>query len=492
MRGRALLISNRRYGDTRLAEIPSAEADVTALSGVLSDRNIGDFSVATLTDVSCQNWREALEEFYAEAARDETLLLYISSHGIKDQDGRLFFCATDTNVRRLLATGISTTFVQESAFRSRCKRQIMILDSCFAGAFARGYTLKSAGAIGSGEYFRDGGGRIVITASDEMQYAFGEGNASGEPKPSVFTRHLVEGLRSGAADQESIGYITVDSIFRYIEDRLLEEGAKQSPQKWAFGLSGDIIIARNPFPKPGKVPVEVGEMIHHPDPRVRIVAVSDLLRLAHSKREALRLAAVQALHALGEDDSRAVSNAAAKALAELLPSETQHPNVSDQKALAASPESISSTTPHGLEIARTDSSISAVILKPPKFYKALFPIGVSKAARITIAVAFFGYGLSPFIFRSRDTILLNTQIITSVAVCAAAALLVITKRFRLLAPAGMLFLAGLLAYRATFYWWPVQVFDNIADLFVLWCSLVIYALIYLKEQKGIGSANPQE
>ena len=42
----------------------------------------------------------------------------------------------------------------------------------------------------------------MLTASDATQYSFEGDKLLGSGSASVFTRHLVEGLRTGAADQD--------------------------------------------------------------------------------------------------------------------------------------------------------------------------------------------------------------------------------------------------------------------------------------------------
>src|SRR5262245_51461968 len=264
MRGSALLFATARYSDPQLRELDSTRVDVGELREVLADPAIGGFGVAECIDLPGQTCRERLEEFFADASRDDLLLVYVSGHGIKDRDGRLYFAAADTKLNRLMSTGVAASFIQEASARSRPRRLVMIFDTCFSGAFAKGYQLKAGGTrIDSGQCFSEGGGKIVITASDDMQYAFAGDAVEGKPVPSVFTRHLVEGLRTGLADVDGDGAVTVDDLYRYVYDAVRRENPSQRPQQWAFGLSGDIVLATNPKPRPGKLPVQLTELLAH-------------------------------------------------------------------------------------------------------------------------------------------------------------------------------------------------------------------------------------
>jgi hypothetical protein len=92
---------------------------------------------------------------------------------------------------------------------------------------------------------------MVITSADAMQFAF-EGGAlkEGQPPASHFTRVLVEGLETGAADVDYDGKITVDELMRYLESGLQKAGSPQRPTKWIFGaVGGDLLFAYNPLAK---------------------------------------------------------------------------------------------------------------------------------------------------------------------------------------------------------------------------------------------------
>ena len=65
------------------------------------------------------------------------MLLYFSCHGIKDEDGQLYFAATNTRRKLLDATAISAHFENRVMFRSRSRKQLLLLDCCYSGAFAK-------------------------------------------------------------------------------------------------------------------------------------------------------------------------------------------------------------------------------------------------------------------------------------------------------------------------------------------------------------------
>ncbi len=176
----------------------------------------------------------------------------------------------------------------------------------------------SAGSIGIESRFGGGRGRAVITASNVMEYAF-EGDrltGTGEPPPSVFTSALVEGLKTGDADRNQDGLVTLDELYNYIYDKVREASPQQMPGKWTFGMEGDLVIARRARPPttPAPLPAELQGAIDSPFASIRAAAVEELVRLLQGTHAGLVLAAHLALKRLTEDDSRTVAAAATAAL----------------------------------------------------------------------------------------------------------------------------------------------------------------------------------
>jgi hypothetical protein len=162
-----------------------------------------------------------------------------------------------------------------------------------------------------------GYGRVVLTATDATQYAWEGDQVIGRAENSVFTHYLVEGLRTGQADTDADGRITLDELYDYVFERVVSEAARQTPGKWSYKQQGEIIIARNPRPmiKPAELPIELRQASDSPFAEVRVGAVRELERLLRGSDQTLDLAAQAALERLTEDDSRQVSNMATESLA---------------------------------------------------------------------------------------------------------------------------------------------------------------------------------
>jgi hypothetical protein len=201
--------------------------------------------------------------------------------------------------------------------RSRCRRIVLLLDCCYAGAFERGMTARAGGGVAIEAQF-GGRGRAVITASSAMEYAFeGEELADAQQtQPSVFTGALVTGLSTGEADRDQDGVVALDELYDYVYDAVRATTPNQTPGIWLFGVHGDLYIARraHPVTTPAPLPTELHDAVDSPFASIREAAVRELARLLHGRHAGLALAARQTLERLTDDDSRTVATAAINTL----------------------------------------------------------------------------------------------------------------------------------------------------------------------------------
>src|SRR6476661_6169574 len=205
------IVANDEYADRRLSQLRAPAADARELAGVLGDPDIGGFDVDLSINEPEHVVRRRLSTFFDNRGVDDFLLLHLSCHGVKDEDGRLYFATPDTEMDHLEATSIPAEFVNRLMTRSRSRRVVLLLDCCYSGAFARGWMSRAGDRVDLQERF-DGRGRIVLTASSAMEYSFEGGELTGQGSPSVFTSALVRGLATGEADRNRDGYISVDEL----------------------------------------------------------------------------------------------------------------------------------------------------------------------------------------------------------------------------------------------------------------------------------------
>jgi hypothetical protein len=305
----ALIIASSEYEDVDLRQLRAPATDAERLADVLEEPAIGGFEVTTQLNQPSHVLNLAIEDFFADRGRDDLLLLYVSSHGVKDDDGRLYFAATNTRLRRLGATAVAAAFVNEQMTRSRSRRIVLLLDCCYSGAFPQGALARGGKRMDIKERF-DGSGRAVLTASSAMEYSFEGDTLSGVGQPSVFTSALVQGLETGAADLDLDGMVSVDELYDYVFDEVRDKTPSQTPGKWITDVQGKLYIARV---RPRELPDELRRALQSRSPDRRMGAVRELGQLLEPGQGA-RAAAREALERLTKDDSRRVSAAASAAL----------------------------------------------------------------------------------------------------------------------------------------------------------------------------------
>ena len=202
----ALLIGVSSYGEG-LTPIPSARLDVEALAQVLRDPQLGGFShdqVVVLQDPQRTPMERAVELLFANRDPEDLLLLYFSGHGFRDDQRQLLLSCSES---RKFSEGRERGKVQQSStlraaqlreyMKNSSKYQLLILDCCFSGAFAEGMAAKDDGALHLEDF--GGEGRAVLTSSASIETSSAPEAGEGL---SVYTRFLVEGIRTGAADRQ--------------------------------------------------------------------------------------------------------------------------------------------------------------------------------------------------------------------------------------------------------------------------------------------------
>lgn len=247
---RALLIANESYVDPGLTRLRAPKGDVRSLAAVLGDEAIGGFEVNQLIDHSADDVKQQIEGFFDEARLDDLLLLYLSGHGVLSKTGRLYFATINTKLRLLRATAIEDSFVHEVMQQSRARSVVLMLDCCHSGAFVKGLVPKSALRVDMARRF-EGHGHITLTASTALEYAFEEAEGKDtlsklgvSPPSSLFTRCIVEGLRTGEADADNDGQVSIDDLYDYVYEQVRARSPFQTPGKSGSG-HGDILIARS-------------------------------------------------------------------------------------------------------------------------------------------------------------------------------------------------------------------------------------------------------
>lgn len=271
----ALLIATDAYRDPTFGALRAPRRDAAELEAVLRDEAIGAFRTEVLVNPSAQLLRERVDSVFTEAGRDDVVLLYVSGHGVKDRfSGQLHFATTDTRNHLLASTAVSAQFVRERIDHSLAAQVVVWLDCCYGGAFPSGMLPRAAGSVDVVEQLQEGRGCVVMTASTHIQYAYepDSGRVEDRAEPSVFTKAIIEGLRTGDADLDADGEISDRDLYGYVYDRVRRENPDQTPTHSGV-LSGDLRIAYAGTPLPRDLPDELRRLLRSSDPALRLAGV---------------------------------------------------------------------------------------------------------------------------------------------------------------------------------------------------------------------------
>lgn len=209
------------------------------------------------------------------AEPNDLVVIYFSTHGSPsslDVGGVNYLVAHDTDVNDLYATGIA---MQDLAriikARVHSDRVMLVLDACHSGGAAP--SSKGLGRTGNidVEQIMQGTGQMVISSSEPDQVSWESKRYSG----SVFTRHLIEGLRAN-------GQLTrLGNAFTILQSEtqrevLRDRGILQTPVMKSQWEGTDLIIGAPPAaPSPGLREVVLPDIpkptpvASHPKPRAK-------------------------------------------------------------------------------------------------------------------------------------------------------------------------------------------------------------------------------
>ena len=228
----ALLIGVSEYG-AGIPPLLSALNDVEAMERVLQNPNLGNFAqVERLLNPDTVAMRTAIQKLFKSASKEDLLLFFFSGHGITNDDNHLYLATHNTAKDNFEATAVDANFIQTQSKSCYSKRQILILDACYSGAFASGWHTKSIGVDIKKHLGAEG--RVVLTSSGATQTSFTQEGAT----LSLYTQYLVEGIETGAADTDNDGNIQVQELHAY---------AKSKVQAVKPNMTPDIILDKEGF-----------------------------------------------------------------------------------------------------------------------------------------------------------------------------------------------------------------------------------------------------
>lgn len=243
----ALLIGVSKYESSNLCTLTEAENDVRKMEEVLLHSEMCGFSrenVKLLLNPNFQAMREDIYWLFNQRRRDDLILLYLAGHGLRDREsGNLYFASSTTRENALLATSVDARFVHTTMTDSHSESQIIILDCCYSGAFSNGMLARSPDDININvdiQQYLGGKGRAVLTSSASLQPTV----------DGVYTTYLVQGIKTGAADEDNDGWIKIRELHNYTKKQVQISAPTMQPEIYTTQEGYDITLSRSPIGDP--------------------------------------------------------------------------------------------------------------------------------------------------------------------------------------------------------------------------------------------------
>lgn len=198
-------------------------------------------------------------DFLAQAGEDDTVVVYLASHGLRTPDGTYYFAPHDTRFADPAATALPYAALEDLLNASRARRRLLMMDTCHAGELDAPQGLETTpvaiadtpvGAVtGRGARRLDSApagarpiplprlndefvdlrhetGANVIAAAGAAEFAL----ESAKWNNGVFTFAVLEALRSKAADRDRDARITASELLRSVAARVSQlTGGLQVP-----------------------------------------------------------------------------------------------------------------------------------------------------------------------------------------------------------------------------------------------------------------------
>src|ERR1051325_7629304 len=246
---RALLIASANFdADSGITPLRFPGRDIAAIAKVLRSDDFA-FEVQTLEDQPKSVVLRTLDAWMRTQYFDDLHLIYFSGHGLLNRTRELFLTCRDTKTEDLNVSGVKYEHIAELISEHSIQKVAVILDCCYAGKAVIGGKSTEKGVVeeqvrsaisDTGRGSGHGRGIFVLGASGASQTAEErEGDGHG-----WLTKHIIEGLETGAADIDDDGEISATDLATYVKRELRRQGADQEPiERRSF--QGELILGSN-------------------------------------------------------------------------------------------------------------------------------------------------------------------------------------------------------------------------------------------------------
>lgn len=219
---------------------PDVLNDARDMAAVLTDIrycNYPNEQVTLLLDQQATkaNIEQAFSQLSEQAQKNSSVVIYFSGHGESVGSGEernAYLLPYDTclvNNALHQPSAISSQEFTDWLKRIRAQQVLVVFDSCYSGGVGQAkerVTIAPNQGLDTHYYERilkAGIGRAIFASSRNTEYSW----VTAGDRNSLFTKHLLAGLRGGAARND--GYVRVFHLYEYVQPRVTAEKSIQHP-----------------------------------------------------------------------------------------------------------------------------------------------------------------------------------------------------------------------------------------------------------------------
>ena len=211
----SLLVSIEKY---EIAPLDYAENDIKQFAYLLTTRYNGSAQACVDTpnnerggDAPMKAVMEKIKKWCESLKNDDTAVLYLAGHGVKDADGRLYLAMINFDRKNFKTAAIPLEWIRDQFGKAKGKHKLLLLDTCFAGT-AKSVDFEQAGSAESAAAFAKLKNVVVIASSREDEKSW----LWDDVKHSLFTYWFIEAFK-GHADSDNDQILTCDEIVQYLQ-----------------------------------------------------------------------------------------------------------------------------------------------------------------------------------------------------------------------------------------------------------------------------------
>lgn len=216
-----LAVGISKYQSKDVPTLALAEKDARDFATVVQNQKGGlyrEVVVKILTDAQATKDEvlDGLDWIRKETTSKDVAMVFLAGHGVNDQNGLYYFLPFNTDVEKLLRTGVPFSDIKNTV-ASIAGKALFFVDTCHSGNVmgTRRGSLDISGVVN--ELASAENGAVVFAASTGRQFSL----ENAEWGNGAFTKALVEGI-NGKADYIGKGKITINMLDLYISERVKE------------------------------------------------------------------------------------------------------------------------------------------------------------------------------------------------------------------------------------------------------------------------------